>query len=105
MIRRCICLMLQPWRMNSVDSQSSNSGFDGGSPIFPKLPGVGTIAVPKCHPQMRLTMTREVNGLSGEAIHSPNARRRPLVGYSGRLGISDVGGGVPLTNTVRKPGW
>src|SRR5262245_10680775 len=100
MIRRCICLTLQPRRTNSVASQSRSSGCDGLTPIFPKLLGVGTMPRPKCQCQIRLTMTRAVSGLSADAIHSANARRRPLL--TPLRGEWVIGGGeVASTNTCR----
>ena len=82
--------MLQPRFMNSTESQSSNSGCVGGSPILPKLSSVATMPRPKWWNQIRLTITRAVSGLSGDAIHSASANRRPDVRPSDR-GISVAG--------------
>src|SRR5438874_5845276 len=78
-IMRCIVLMLQPRATNSYASQSSSSGCDGGSPIFPKLLGVRTMPSPKWCCQMRFTMTRAVRGFSDAVSHSANPRRRQVV--------------------------
>ena len=82
-MRRCRCFKLQPWSMKSLASQSSSSGWDGGSPCRPKSLGVRTSASPKCQPQTRLTRTRAVRGLSAAVNQVASAARRfsgePLV--------------------------
>ena len=50
--------------MNSVASQSSSSGWVGGSPCVPKSSLVSTRPRPKNCSQTRLTATRAVSGLS-----------------------------------------
>ena len=69
-------------RTNSVASQSSSSGCEGGSPWRPKFSVVFTSPVPKCCCQSRFTATRAVSGLSGET--SQRARPRRLRGRAGR---------------------
>jgi hypothetical protein len=93
--------MLQPRRTNSTASQSSSSGCVGGSPIFPKFSSVDTMPRPKCFCHSRLTMTRAVSGLSGEAIQRASASRRPDVRPSGR---AIAVGGSPRVMTCRNPG-
>ena len=56
---------LQPDEMNSVASQSSSSGWDGGSPWRPKFSGVATRPRPKSCCQAALTATRAERGLAG----------------------------------------
>ena len=63
----------QPDRTNSVASQSSSSGWLGGSPWAPKSSTVFTSPVPKSICQSRLTATRAVSGLAG----STSQRARP----------------------------
>ncbi len=70
--------------MNLAASQSSSSGCVGFLPVAPKLFGLPAIAWPKCHCQMRLTITRAVSGFSGEAIQSASASRRPETVGSGQ---------------------
>src|SRR5262245_37044900 len=88
-MRRRRCLMSQaaacpprfcePWSndgfMNSTASQSSNSGWLGGSPWMPKSSVVFTRPVPKniCH--RRLTVTLAVSGFSFETSHCARPRR------------------------------
>ena len=43
----CIGFMRQPFAVNSLANQSSNSGCVGSSPVFPKLEGVRTMPSPK----------------------------------------------------------
>ena len=52
--------------MNSVASQSSNSGWVGIEPCVPKSSLVSTIPRPKSCSQYRLTVTRAVSGLSSD---------------------------------------
>ena len=73
----------QPPRTNSSASQSSNSGWVGRAPFRPKSLGVSTIPLPKVYCQIRFTITRAVNGLSGLATHSANFTRRSCSGASG----------------------
>src|SRR5262249_60636129 len=61
--------------MNSVASQSSNSGWTGGSPCEPKSSAVLTMPWPKYICQKRLTVTREVNGGFGSTSHLASVRR------------------------------
>ena len=65
MMSRCIALTDHPLWMNSTASQSSSSGWVGGSPRVPNSLGVGTSPVPKwcCH--SRFAMTRAVRRFSG----------------------------------------
>ena len=70
----------QPDATNRVARWSSNSGWVGVSPSRPKLSGVRTSPWPNRCCQMRLTITRAVSGLSGEAIQSASSSRPlPLV--------------------------
>ena len=64
------------WAMRSRASQSSNSGWEGGLPLWPKSLGVVTRPALKQSCQSRLTMTRAVRGLSGAVIHAARAERR-----------------------------
>ena len=50
----------------------------GFLPVAPKLFGLPEIAVPKCHCQMRFTITRAVSGFSGLVNHFASTVRRPL---------------------------
>src|SRR5437764_11644204 len=61
--------------MNSVESQSSNSGLLGGSPCDPKSSDVFTSPMPKYPSQNRLTATRKVKGFLGSTIHLAKVRR------------------------------
>ena len=72
-ISRSMALTSQPERTNSVASQSSSSGWLGGSPWAPKSSTVFTSPVPKSICQSRLTATRAVSGLAG----STSQRARP----------------------------
>src|SRR5437867_2391772 len=71
-----MCFTLQSFAMNSLASQSSNSGCDGLAPFAPKSLGVPTNPSPKWYCQRRLTMTLAVRGLAGSTIHLARARRR-----------------------------
>ena len=70
--------MLQPLRTNSVASQSSSSGWEGGVPERPKFDGLLTMPRPKCRSQMWFTITRAVSGWFGCVNQRAKARRRPL---------------------------
>ena len=83
---RCRGLMLQPRLTNSVASQSSSSGWVGGSPDRPKLEGLGTSPRPKCLSQTWFTMTREVSGCPGWVSQRARASRRPLESRPGFRG-------------------
>src|SRR5947199_827905 len=74
---RCRALTDQPFSTNVAASQSSSSGCVGFLPVAPKLLGLPARGVPKCHAQTRLTITRAVSGLDGDATHSANSFRRP----------------------------
>ncbi len=74
-IRRSIALTSQPDRTNSVASQSSSSGWLGGSPWAPKSSTVFTSPVPKSICQSRLTATRAVSGLAGSTSQRASASR------------------------------
>ena len=65
----CIFFTSQPVRINSVASQSSNSGWDGFSPCNPKSSVVFTKPVPKYCCQKRFTVTRAVKGWFGSTSH------------------------------------
>ena len=62
-------------RTNSVASQSSNCGLDGGSPYEPEFSAVLTSPMPKESCQNRLTATRAVSGWSGLTSHFARAKR------------------------------
>src|SRR5215471_21788787 len=70
-----MALMSQPVRTNSVASQSSSSGWLGGSPCEPKSSAVLTIPVPKYCCQYWFTATRAGSGLDGSRIHFANPKR------------------------------
>ena len=55
----------QPSSRNCTASQSSSSGWLGGSPCEPKSSAVLTMPVPKTWSQNRLTATRAVSGWFG----------------------------------------
>src|SRR6266850_2085942 len=57
-ISLCICFMLKLRLMNSEASQSSNRGWEGMPPKFPKSLGVFCKPSPKCQYHRRLTATR-----------------------------------------------
>ncbi len=86
-------LMSQPLSRNSTASQSSSSGWLGGSPVTPKSPVVRTIPVPNTCCQNRLTVTRAVSGFSGRSSHSASPSR--LCGISGVIGGSAFGVSAP----------
>ena len=65
----------QPVRMNSVASQSSNSGCEGHSPRVPKSSLVFTRPVPKNCCQNRFTVTRAVSGCVGSTSQRANVSR------------------------------
>ena len=75
MMRRCIRLMDQPFAMNSLASQSSNSGCEGFSDMLPKSSGEETKPSPKCLSQTRFMATRAVSGLSLLAMDFANSKR------------------------------
>jgi hypothetical protein len=77
MISRCIALIDPPRPRKAAASQSSSSGCVGFRPVAPKLFGLPAIPRPKCHCQIRLTITRAVRGFLGPAIQAASALRRP----------------------------
>src|SRR5262245_38124465 len=85
----CSALTSHPRRMNSVASQSSNSGWEGGSPCEPKLSTVFTSPTPKNISQDRFTATRAVNGLDGSTSHMAKPNR--LLGAPAGSGGSHAG--------------
>ena len=99
--------------MNSVASQSSRSGCDGGSPRKPKLSEVVTKPVPKYSCQIRLTVTRAVSGFSGEPIQRAKVEpaRKGFLGSDGgqghrRAGRHCISKLVPLAGRVNvRLGW
>ena len=62
--------------MNSVASQSSSSGCDGGAPCVPKSSLVSTMPRPKNCSHARLTATRAVSGLS--LVDQPARQAQPV---------------------------
>ncbi len=74
-IVRIKTLRLQPEAMNSVASQSSNSGCDGGSPWSPKFSVVATSPRPKRDCHSALTATLAVSGFAGSISHRPRSYR------------------------------
>ena len=75
-----MALMDQPLSMNRLAKEVEELGMGGGSPLTPKSLGVETRPTPKCSCQIRLTITRAVNGLSGLAMAWARSRRPlPLV--------------------------
>ena len=86
-------LSFQSPSMNSLASQSSNSGCVGCSPSLPKSFVLGTMPRPKWYCQTRFTNTRAVSGLSFDAIQSASTVRRPLDLRTGlqRSGIFGLG--------------
>src|SRR3954454_16410225 len=68
--------------MNSVVSQSSNSGLDGVSLCIPKSSAVATSPIPKYACHIRLTAERAVVGERLSTNHRANSRREPGVGES-----------------------
>ena len=72
----------QPSSRNWTASQSSSSGWLGGSPCEPKSSAVLTSPVPKTWSQNRLTATRAVKGWFGATSHC--ARPSRLSGAPGR---------------------
>ena len=78
--------------MNWFASQSRSSGWVGLVPSNPKLSGVGTIPLPKCQRQTRLTITREVSGFEGEAIQFASS--------SLPLDFSEKAGALALAKTT-----
>ena len=87
MISRCSFLIDSPSSMNDCARYSSSSGFDGRSPVMPKLLGVSTRPVPKCPFQMRLTITRVAIGCLTMASAS-SSRPLPLVNGAGSPALS-----------------
>src|SRR6266852_535558 len=61
--------------MNSQASQSSSSGWEGGSLCMPKSSGVLTMPCPKYVCQRRLTITRAVVGDFLSTSHLAKLRR------------------------------
>ena len=74
--------MDQPFSMNSTASQSSSSGWLGGSPWMPKSSGVRTMLRPKSSAHQRLTVTRAVSGFSRATSQRASVSR--LGGPSGK---------------------
>ena len=75
-IARSARLTLHPHSPEKRTARSSNkSGWLGGSPVEPKSSSVRTRPTPNIRAQSRLTATRAVSGLSGEATHRANASR------------------------------
>ena len=100
-IRRCSALRLQPCSTNQRASQSSSSGWVGGSPIVPKSLGVRTRPTPKWYCQTRLTITRAVSGLSRSVNHRASvSRRREVLASPGGAGNF----GCDATVTAGTPG-
>ena len=99
-MRRCICLMLQPRSANSTASQSSSSGWVGGSPWRPKSFGVRTIPSPKCPCQMRFTITRASSGLSGRG----QPERERLAALRNEENIFRLDDGRPGVERGEEPG-
>src|SRR6476619_3940601 len=92
----CIAFTSQPVRTNSVASQSSNSGCDGGSPCDPKSSAVFTMPVPKYICQKRFTVTRATNGFDGSTSH--RARPNRFGGYA--FGVDDnTAGSIGVTTS------
>ena len=85
-IIRCRALVLQPSSSSRLASQSSSSGWLGGSARRPKSLGVRTRPDPKWCIQTRLTQTRLVKGLAGSTIALASSRR-PLPCANG-LGLA-----------------
>src|SRR5262245_29740696 len=67
-------------------SQSSSSGFVGRLPMRPKSLAVATRPSPKWCCQIRLTITRAVNGFCLSVIQRASQRRRPVVAGVGTGG-------------------
>ena len=58
------------WRnVSATNTYGNTSGWLGGVPRVPKSLAVFTRPAPKCPCQMRLTMTRAVNGFFGSVNH------------------------------------
>ena len=70
-----MCFTSQPLSMNSTASQSSNSGFVGGSPCDPRSSRTLEIPVPKKSFHNRFTKTRAVSGFSRSTSQSARSRR------------------------------
>ena len=79
----------QPSSRNCTASQSSSSGWLGGSPCEPKSSAVLTMPVPKNCCQNRLTATRAVSGCFGAISHW--ARPRRFIGAPGGSGGRNAG--------------
>ena len=91
--------MSQPERMNSTASQSSSSGWLGGSPCAPKSSTVFTRPVPKSICQSRLTATRAVSGFAAD--DQPPRQRKPV-----RYGRFLAAGKAAAARPARpRPGW
>src|SRR5205823_5343628 len=73
-------------RLKRAAMSSSNAGYVGGSPEWPKLLAVGTSSLPKNRPHTRFTMTRDASGLFEAAIASASSRRPlPSLNATGSL--------------------
>ena len=86
--------------MNSMASQSSSSGCDGGVPCVPKSFSVSTRPRPKYCCQTRFTITRAVSGFS--RADEPLREVEPV-----RLAVDDARNGcstagVPGRHFVRR---
>ena len=86
-------LTSQPSSRNWTASQSSSSGWLGGSPCAPKSSAVLTIPVPKTWSQNRLTATRAVRGWLGATSHCASPSR--LTGAPGGSGGKNAGTARP----------
>src|SRR5436305_2097958 len=91
-MRLTVAFTSQPSSRNCTASQSSSSGWLGGSPWAPKSSAVFTKPVPKNCCQNRFTATRAVSGCSG--LTSQRARPR-------RLGAASAGSGGRKAGVAR----
>ena len=81
-ISRCSLFTSHPDATNSVASQSSRSGWLGGSPRTPKSSADFTRPMPKNCCQKRLTATRAVSGLAGSTNQRARSSRLAGRGFS-----------------------
>ncbi len=95
---RCIALSDQSFSSKLAANQSSNSGCVGRFPVEPKLLGLPAIALPKCHCQIRLAITRLVSGFFGLAIQVAKAVRLPSTASTNCGSSWDA-------RTLRPAGW
>ena len=103
MISRCICFRLQPSR-DEVARPASRAARDGRPFAEPaEVARRRDQPVPKCCCQSRLTITRAVSGLSGDAIQRASAVRRP-VEPGPTPGAASVVMVIPGSSTLGKPG-